>query len=137
MARGKGEYKYAASECPDRFSPVNSLLSLHWSCKNLRLAGRWERGKVAFGAKPQEYIPSDEELLVAELGDRLANYVATHDSLELVEAWNAEALLPLPLEYRRFDFRHADVMGSGRYFYASKPLKVLVEIPRQEQNAVR
>ena len=23
--------------------------------------------------------------------------------------------------YRRFDYRHSDVMGSGRYFYASKP----------------
>ncbi len=90
--------------------------------------GRWVQGNVALGAELQEYEPTDEELLAAEYGDRLADFVSSKDAVDLVEAWDGEALLPFPMEYFRFDYRHADVMGSGRYFYASKPVKAVINV---------
>ena len=32
------------------------------------------------------------------------------------------------LVYNRFIFRHVDVIGSGRFFYASPPIPTVVEI---------
>ena len=88
--------------------------------------GKWIDGKIMLGANPQEYLPSDEELLAAEFGDRLATYVESRDILELIELWDGEALLPFPLKYNRFEYRHADVMGSGRFFYASNPIPTVI-----------
>lgn len=101
--------------------------------KALEKPGSWIKDNVTLGANPDEYLPSDEELLAAEMGDRLADYVRSTDVSELIEAWKGEALLPLPLEYNRFEYRHVDVMGSGRFFYASKPIKTVIKL-RQKNN---
>lgn len=91
--------------------------------------GRWEDGNVALGAEPQEYVPSDEELLAADLGDRLAALVRSMTVGEIVDAWDGAAIVPPSVSYKRFDFRHVDVMGSGRFFYASPPQEATIEIP--------
>jgi len=88
--------------------------------------GKWIDGQIMLGANPREYLPSDEELLAAEFGDRLATYVESKDTMELIELWGGESLLPFPLKYNRFEYRHADVMGSGRFFYASKPIPMVI-----------
>ncbi len=93
--------------------------------------GGFEQGKVALGADPEEYAPSDEEMLAAELGDRLAALVQKMSAEEIMGAWDGAALLPPSIEYYRFEYRHVDVMGSGRFFYASKPNKVVINIPSQ------
>lgn len=91
--------------------------------------GGWEEGNIALGAEPQEYVPSDEELLAAKHGDRLAALVRNMTAEEIMDAWDGAAIVPPSVSYKRFDFRHVDVMGSGRFFYASPPQDVTIDIP--------
>lgn len=80
--------------------------------------GQWEDGAIMLGADPREYVPSDAELIAAELGDRLA---ALAGKTGFGEALAAAGLGSIELRYATFLFRHVDVMGSSRYFYASPP----------------
>jgi len=97
--------------------------------------GTWVKGNLAQGAQPKEYMPSDAELLASELGKRLAEYVNSADILELIKAWDGAALLPpFPIEYNRFEYRHVDVMGSGRCYYVSKPIKTLIDKRKKRLN---
>ena len=95
----------------------------------LRNPGGMEQGNVALGADPEEYVPSDDELLAAELGDRLAAFVKEMSPEDIMAAWDGAALAPPSTDYRRFNYRHVDVMGSGRFFYASAPQTTVIEIP--------
>ncbi len=90
--------------------------------------GRWEKGKVMEGAEAKEYVPSDDELLAAEAGGRIAN-VVTHAGPEKAAKALADAGMPGgEIIYPDFTFRHADVMGTGRFFYASAPRETRVTI---------
>ncbi|MDP6951181.1 MAG: hypothetical protein QGF53_00330, partial [Alphaproteobacteria bacterium] len=80
--------------------------------------GAWKDGNIALGADPREYVPSDAELIAAEIGSQLA---AMADDPALGEALHAVGLSHIELQYPVFLFRHVDVMGSNRYFYASPP----------------
>jgi len=90
-----------------------------------RNRGHWEKGKVAQGANPKEYVPSDDELILAKIGDRL---------LEMVEkkGWGwADELRAAGFSLNNFDFteftfRHVDVMGTGRFYYVAGSRKVCV-----------
>ncbi len=84
--------------------------------------GRWRTGSVALGADPSEYEPSDEELLAGELGDRLARVVAGEPQAAVREALAKSGFKETSVVYGRILFRHSDVMGSGRFFYASPPV---------------
>lgn len=87
--------------------------------------GRWTEGNIPLGGDPQEYEPSDAELMLAEVGDRIA---AIAESMHPGAFAAAVGMLGrrLPLEYQRFSFRHVDVMGSGRFFYAGAPVVTLI-----------
>jgi hypothetical protein len=94
---------------------------LQWNSRAQGSPGGFEAGAVQLGADEQQYKPSDAELVAAEAGDRLSAALtgadqATKDAVTAV-------LGPDPgvRAYKRFDYRHSDVMGSGRYFYASAP----------------
>jgi len=80
--------------------------------------GEWIDGNVALGAEPREYVPSDSELIAAELGARIEAVLmampAERRRIEAINVW-----VSYPFTYRAFTFRHVDVMGSGRFFYAS------------------
>ena len=80
--------------------------------------GAMEAGAIPLGADPQEYRPSDAELVAAEAGDRLAAALSGADDATKAAVSTA---LGGDLSYKRFDYRVVDVMGSGRYFYASSP----------------
>lgn len=89
-----------------------------------RNPGRWEKGKIQEGANPREYIPSSDELILAELGGRLAEMVD-----EKTWGWVAGEIKPAgislnEIRFQEFTFRHVDVMGTGRFHYASAPRKV-------------
>ena len=89
-----------------------------------RNPGRWEKGKIQEGANPREYIPSSDELILAELGGRLAEMVD-----EKTWGWVAGEIKPAgislnEIRFKEFTFRHVDVMGTGRFHYASAPRKV-------------
>lgn len=92
-----------------------------WKARATGAPGAYEQGAVQLGADPQEYRPSDAELVAAEAGDRLAAALQSADAAARAAVAATLGDAPEARIYRRFDYRHSDVMGSGRYFYASKP----------------
>jgi len=90
--------------------------------------GATEQGTVALGGNPREYAPSDAELMVARFGDAFADMLSGHDAAEISAAWTAAGGARRTLVYNRFTFRHVDVMGSGRFFYASDPIPTVIEL---------
>lgn len=94
---------------------------VEWKAKAAAAPGAYEQGAVQLGADPQEYRPSNAELVAAEAGDRLSAALRGADDAAKAAVATALGDAPEARVYRRFDYRHSDVMGSGRYFYASKP----------------
>jgi len=103
-------------------SRLNKILDLFnkYEKKAKKNMGRYEKGNIAIGADLDQYYPSEEELLVSELGKMI---------LRLSESYSKQQMKILKLKHKiksqqiRFfeiSFRHVDVMGSGRFFYAEK-----------------
>jgi hypothetical protein len=92
-----------------------------WKAKAAASPGAFEPGAQQLGADEQEYNPSDAELVASEAGNRLAAALSGADAATREAV--AAVLGPDPgaRAYKRFDFRHVDVLGSGRFFYASPP----------------
>lgn len=91
---------------------------VEWRSRAGASPGAFEPGQVPLGANEQEYRPTDAELVAAEAGDRLSA------ALTGADADTKTAIAGVVGDnhgYRRFDFRRVDVMGSGRYVYASPP----------------
>ncbi len=89
-----------------------------WRARATASPGAMEEGAIQLGADPQQYRPSDAELVAAEAGDRLAAALSGAD--DMMKASVSEIVGGAP-GYKRFDYRNVDVMGSGRFFYASPP----------------
>lgn len=103
--------------------PVNDAAALAdafvtWQGRAGISPGAMEEGAIPLGADPQEYRPSDAELIAAEVGDRLS--AALQGADDATKTAVAQAV-GNTRTYKRFDFRRVDVMGSGRYYYASQP----------------
>ncbi|MFW9949243.1 MAG: hypothetical protein ACFFKA_03835 [Candidatus Thorarchaeota archaeon] len=106
-------------------SKFNNILTLFhkYQIKAKKNVGKYEKGNVAIGADTDQYYPSEEELLVSELGKMI---------VQITESYSKQQFKTLKLRYNiksqmiRFfeiSFRHVDVMGSGRFFYAEKASK--------------
>lgn len=116
---------YRASVAGDLGSlpPVGDAAALagafvEWRSRASASPGAMEPGQVQLGANEQEYKPTDAELVAAEAGDRLSAALSGAD--DATKAAIA-ATVGDNHAYRRFDFRRVDVIGSGRYVYASAP----------------
>lgn len=94
----------------------------------LKNPGEWQEGMIPLGGDPQEYNPSDEELLVGELGDRIGQVVAAEKAEAVQRVLSAAGFKETAIEYGRILFRHVDVLGSGRFFYATSPVNVVIQI---------
>lgn len=94
---------------------------MDWKARAAAAPGAFEAGAVQLGADAQEYRPSDAELVAAEAGDRLSAALNGADDATKVSVSAVLGPDPAARNYKRFDFRHSDVMGSGRYFYSSGP----------------
>lgn len=90
--------------------------------------GRWEKGNIALGAEPREYVPSDDELLLADVGDSLVQLVERRGREKAIRELAAAGLPPDDIGFNSFAFRHADVMGTGRFYYASPPREVRLRL---------
>lgn len=102
-------------------APSLALAFIDWKARAAVSPGAYEEGAIPLGADPQEYRPSDAELVAAEAGDQLTAALNGADDATKVAVSAVLGPDPAARNYRRFDFRHSDVMGSGRYFYASPP----------------
>ncbi|MBU0763410.1 MAG: WG repeat-containing protein [Bacteroidetes bacterium] len=90
--------------------------------------GVWVEGNMILGADPQQYEPSDAELLVGEIGERIQSIAESPDKQKIIEVLDKNNIKTREILYRRFWFRHCDVMGSGRFFYVDRFEKVNVEL---------
>jgi hypothetical protein len=90
--------------------------------------GTWVQGNQVLGAKAREWEPSDEELVEAELGRRLESVLAAAEPGERARALAKAGERRTELCYRAVEVSHVDVMGSGRFFYASEPIRRTVRL---------
>ena len=93
--------------------------------------GRWTEGAIYLGADPRQYEPSDDELRAAEIGDRVRRVVAAAAPARLRSVLEKAGIAATEVEYHRFDFRHVDVMGSGRFTYASGPIRAKIRFGKE------
>jgi hypothetical protein len=112
------------------------LLSLHQECiqKAAKNPGTWEPGNIILGANEKEYNPSDDELILAEIGSRLKALVEGTETLALKTYCKQNRITITSIEIIEIHFTHADVMGSGRFFYASEPVKQVLHFFEQGEN---
>lgn len=82
--------------------------------------GKMERGNPILGADPEEYIPSEPELVVSEVGQVILSIIDSVSKEELLAYMKHESIPSQEISFTQVTFRHADVMGSGRFFYAGK-----------------
>ena len=85
--------------------------------------GGVQKGNVAIGANLDQYYPSEEELLVSELGKIIQNIVISTPKEQLANYKKVNHITIEELSFYEIYFRHVDVMGSGRFFYAEKSSK--------------
>lgn len=78
---------------------------------------------MLLGAKAQEYNPSGEELVLAEIGKKIKSVASTTTRDSLNKYLKQKNITRKEIQYNYFTFTHYDVMGVGRFFYASDPIK--------------
>ena len=93
--------------------------------------GRWVSGMTNLGANTREYRPSDAELLLAVVGNRIRSVIRRGSLGEINSRLVEKGIKLEQITYNRFNFRHADVIGAGRYFYCSPPKRVTVLLRAQ------
>jgi hypothetical protein len=77
-------------------------------------------GNVAIGADSDQYYPSEEEIIVSEMGKLINEILKNTSKDDLVKVLKEENIDTKTIEYQEIYYRHVDVMGSGRFFYAEK-----------------
>jgi len=82
-----------------------------------RNPGTWVEGNMVLGAKPKEFIPSDEAFLLEEISLRIDLIVHTNQPEKIQSVLNRILFKPRKIKFTRHRIIHMDVMGSGRFFY--------------------
>ena len=85
--------------------------------------GKYEEGNIAIGADQFQYYPSEEELLVSELGKLIVQLSESYSKQQLKTLKLRYGIKTQQINFFEISFRHVDVMGSGRFFYANKATK--------------
>lgn len=103
---------------------LQNLPALLLSYKKLRREasrhrGKWVEGNVILGANPEEYQPSESEIMLYEVGNRIKEIKENNSVQDIKEQIGSHSGLPKKIRFRKFDVIHIDVMGSGRFFYIS------------------
>ena len=126
------DYRPAIGQRIDELPPANpaSLADLvrlldQQAARARQKPGRWIGGNMILGADRREYKPSDEELLESEIGTRIREIVSRPDATAALAKLRPKRA---EVSFREITVRHADVMGSGRFFYASAPVRTRVSL---------
>ena len=106
-------------------SKLNKLLDLfnNYEKKAKKNVGKYEEGNIAIGADQFQYYPSEEELVVSELGKMILQLIESYSKQQLKTIKLRYKIEPQQIRFFEITFRHVDVMGSGRFFYADKATK--------------
>ena len=88
--------------------------------------GKTEQGHPLLDGPEGKYVPSEEELIVSEIGRRIGNILFnTNISHSQLEGYMEKNGIPhQELVYHEIHFSHSDIMGSGRFFYAEKAIEI-------------
>jgi len=89
--------------------------------------GKTVPGNMILGADPEEYVPSEAELVVSELGQAIASIVKRSKPSAIAERLKAAKAKSKDISCVPVVFTHVDVMGSGRFFYAHKGEPVTIK----------
>ena len=112
-------------------SKLNKILDLFnkYNKKAKKNMGKYERGNIAIGADLDQYYPSEEELLVSELGKLILQLNESYSKQQLKTLKLRYKIKPQQIRFYEISFRHVDVMGSGRFFYAEKAnMETIIEL---------
>jgi hypothetical protein len=90
-------------------------------------SGEWVEGNVVLGANPEDYQPTEDELLLGEIGDRIHEIATNFPESEIKVKLNKAKIRKRKIRYTRFSFIHMDVMGSGRFFYVASIDEVKID----------
>lgn len=82
--------------------------------------GGTQKGNVVLGADEDQYHPSEDELLVSELGKLIFQVTESYSKQQMKTLKLKHQIESQRFNYQEITFRHVDVMGSGRFFYAEK-----------------
>jgi len=82
--------------------------------------GGTQKGNISIGADFNQYYPSEEEMLVSELGNMIYQLLISNSKEDIEKTKKKEGIKTKMIEFYEIYYRHVDVMGSGRYFYAEK-----------------
>lgn len=119
-------------QIPDsRLENLYDLIKLfdEYKVKAVENPGKIVDGNVLLGGMPEEYQASRDELLLAEIGERISKLIETPSENELKKYCHTNDLSGREFEYIKFSFIHYDVMGSGRFFYISSRDSVRLALP--------
>lgn len=82
--------------------------------------GGTRKGNVAIGADVDQYYPSEDDLLVSELGKLILQVTESYSKQQMKTLKLKHQIKSQQFSFHEITFRHVDVMGSGRFFYAEK-----------------
>jgi len=82
--------------------------------------GGTQKGNVAIGADEDQYYPSEDELLISELGKLILRVTESYSKQQMKVLKLKHQIKAQRFSYSEITFRHVDVMGSGRFYYAEK-----------------
>ncbi len=85
--------------------------------------GDSQPGNITLGADLNQYFPSEEEIIVSELGLMIKSIIEITSKQKIEEFKKTEGISSQKIVFNEIIYRHVDVMGSGRFFYAEKDNK--------------
>lgn len=105
---------------------LSELLVLYkeYSRKARRNKGSWEDGNIVLGAQEKEYLPSEDELLLGEIGERILEIKNSLEKVRIKKIIKKGKAKIRNIKFLKFTFIHYDVMGSGRFFYVDSIEKI-------------
>ncbi len=124
---GREEYREKTIEIirnisEPKLKDLNQIIAQfnHYLKKAEEKLGHYIDGNMILGAPPKEYIPSEAEIVVSELGKSIRS-ILQNNPVENIQNYKMnENIKNQKIKFKEIIFTHCDVMGSGRFFYAEK-----------------
>ena len=113
-------FKILSDINPPTLKNLKDILSLfnQYKLEAEENPGGHQQGNVAIGADVDQYYPSEEEILVSELGKSIKAIIESSSKQEREDLKEEEGISSQSIIFNEITYRHVDVMGSGRFFYA-------------------
>jgi len=107
---------------PPELSKIHRLLELFKTheIKARENPGGFRKGNIAIGAYLDQYYPSEEEIILSEIGKMIKRLIELSSPDEIYVIKLKMSIKSQSISFNEIFFRHVDVMGSGRFFYAEK-----------------